>query len=89
LLNGINDGTCRATTSPEYFVDEKLVNIFEKLVDVPEDPAMQISTAKIHGVQTGLQLYVRWQTTHMHQTSVKVRVSVFSSESAEKKVGGH
>lgn len=70
-------------------MDERPVNIFGKLVDVPEDPARQISTAEIHGVQMGLQLYVLWQTTHMHQTSVKVRASVFSAENAETKVEGH
>jgi hypothetical protein len=71
LPHGINDGTCRAKASLEYFVDERPVNIFEKLADVPEDPARQISTEEIHGVLTDRQLYVLWQTTHMHQTSVK------------------
>jgi hypothetical protein len=70
-------------------MDERPVNIFGKLADVPEDPARQISTKEIHGVQTDRQLSVLWQTTHMHQTSVKVRVSVFSAETAETKVGDH
>ena len=70
-------------------MDERTVNNFEKLADVSEDPARQISTAEIHGVQSGRQLNVLRQTTHMHQTSEKVRVSVFSAETAETKVGGH
>jgi len=70
-------------------VDKRLVNIFGKLADTLEDHARQISTAEIHGVQTGRQLHVLWQTIHMHQTIVKVRVSVFFSETAETKVGGH
>ena len=50
---------------PKYFVDERPVNIFGKLADIPEDPARQISTEEIHGVQTDQQLYVLWQTTRM------------------------
>ena len=68
-------------------MDEKPVKIFGKLADVPEVPAKQISTAEIHGVQLGRQLYVLLKTIHMHQTSVKVRESVLSSEAAETKVG--
>ena len=70
-------------------MDERSVNIFGKIADVPEDLARQISTEKIHGVQTDRQLFVLWQTNHMYQTSVKVRVSVFSTETAETKVGDH
>jgi hypothetical protein len=70
-------------------VDERLVNIFGILADTLEDHARQISTAEIHCVQTGWQLHVLWQTIHMHQTILKVRVSVFFSETAETKVGGH
>ncbi|MDE0793654.1 MAG: hypothetical protein OSB08_08425 [SAR324 cluster bacterium] len=58
MLHGINDGTCRVKASPEYFVDERPVNIFGKLADIPQDPARQISTEEIHGLQTDLQLYV-------------------------------
>ena len=65
------------------------MNIFGKLADTLEYHARQISTAEIHGVQTRQQLHVLWQTIHMHQTIVKVRVSVFFSETVETKVGGH
>ena len=67
-------------------MDKRPENIFGKLADVPEDPTMQNYTSEIHGVQTGLQLYVLWQTTHMNQTSKKVRVTVFSTETAETKI---
>ena len=70
-------------------MDVRPVNIFGKLADVPEDPASQIYTEEIHGVQTDRQLYVLWQTTHRHQTTVKVRLSVFYTETTETKVGDH
>ena len=73
---------------PKYFVDERPVNMFGKLADIPKDPTRQIFTSEIHGVQTGLQLYALRKTTHMHQTSEKVRVSEFSAETDETKVGG-
>ena len=68
-------------------MDVRPVNIFGKLADVPEDPDSQISTEEIHGVQTDRQLYVLWQTTHMYQTTVEVRLSVLSTETTETKVG--
>ena len=71
------------------FFGRKASEYLGKLVDVSEDPARQISTAEIHGVQTDQQLYVLWQTTHMYQTNVEVEVSVCSAETAETKVGGH
>ena len=70
-------------------MDGRFVKISGKLVVVPEVSARQFSTVEIHGVQTDQQLYVLWKTIHMHQTSVKVRVSALSSEVDGTKVGVH
>ena len=34
LLHCIDEGTCRATGFPEYFLEDRPVNIFGKIVDV-------------------------------------------------------